>query len=259
MQYKLIETTLEDRILSISLNRPEKRNALSAEMVTELKQALRNAEENPEVKIVLLKGKGGVFSAGTDLESLQKLQTNTYDENLADSNHLKELFRTIYNYPKVIVSQVEGHAIAGGCGLATVTDFCFAIEEAQFGYTEVKIGFVPAIVMIFLIRKIGEGKARELLLSSKLIRSEEAAEIGLINSVIPKEEIESYVMNFCKGLCTGASAHSLRITKAMISAVQNMKDFEALDFAAEMNAEARSSADCKRGIAAFINKEKLVW
>ena len=130
---------------------------------------------------------------------------------------------------------------------------------SQSRYTEVKIGFVPAIVMIFLIRKIGEGKARELLLSGKLIRSEEAAEIGLINSVIPKEEIESYVMNFCKGLCTGASAHSLRITKAMISAVQNMKDFEALDFAAEMNAEARSSADCKRGIAAFINKEKLVW
>jgi len=155
---RLVKYTVEDRVGYISLNRPEKRNALSYEMVTELKQAFNNAEEDESCKVIILQAEGKVFCAGADLAYLQQLQNNTYEENLEDSTHLMELFKQIYTSSKIVIAKVHGHAIAGGCGLATVCDFSFTVPEAKFGYTEVKIGFIPAIVKVFLLRKIGEGK-----------------------------------------------------------------------------------------------------
>jgi methylglutaconyl-CoA hydratase len=140
-----------------------------------------------------------------------------------------------------------------------VADLTYAVPEAQFGYTEVKIGFIPAIVMVFLIRKIGEGKAKELLLTGKLIHAEEALHKGLIHGIVEKDKIKEHVRELALQLCNTASGNSLKVTKAMIAGVQNMRDFEALDYAAEMNAEVRGSDDCKRGIAAFLNKEKFSW
>src|SRR5690606_36418588 len=133
---------------------------------------------------------------GADLEYLQKLQHNTFEENLTDSTILMELYKKIYLLKKVVIAQVNGHAIAGGAGLVSVCDFAFAVSEANFGYTEVKIGFIPAIVMVFLIKKIGEGKARELLLSGNIIDGEEAAKIGLINWVLEEDKLESTVNEF---------------------------------------------------------------
>ena len=165
----------------------------------------------------------------------------------------------IYQSPKIVIAQVEGAAIAGGCGLATICDFCFAIPESKFSYSEVKIGFVPAIVMVFLIRKVGEQIAKKLLLTAELFNAEQAKTYQLINEVIESNEIENYVFKFAQKLCTGASEQSLALTKQMIDEVQNRNLNDALNYASEMNAHARQTNDCKRGINAFLNKEKLIW
>ena len=259
MDFKFIKYNVEERLGYITLNRPEKRNALNAEMVAELTSAFSKAESDPEVKIIILNAEGESFSAGADLEYLKQLQQNSFEENHADSQQLMKLFQKIYSLNKIVVAQIEGHAIAGGCGLATVCDFSFAVPEAKFGYTEVKIGFVPAIVMVFLIRKIGEGKAKELLFSGDLIEAQQAKEIGLINDIEFGPEIKQRVKSFALKLAKNASADSLRLTKQMIGRVQDLEYPQALEYAAKMNAEARATADCKRGIDAFLNKKDLTW
>jgi methylglutaconyl-CoA hydratase len=256
---KLIEYHVQDRIGFITLNRPEKRNALSYELVADLKEAFEQAENDKEVKVVVLKANGEAFCAGADLTYLQQLQKFSYEENLQDSNHLKELFLKIYTYPKVVIAQVQGHALAGGCGLATVCDFTYAVPEAKFGYTEVKIGFIPAIVTVFLLRKIGEAKSKELLLSGDLISAEHALQMGLIHKVITREKLEMEVNNLALKLAKENSGQSMKLTKQMIASVQSESIVDALNYAAEMNARARGTEDCKRGIAAFLNKEKLSW
>jgi methylglutaconyl-CoA hydratase len=254
-----IKFEVKDRIGYITLQRAEKRNALNYEMVSELKEAFFKAEQDDNVKVIVLKAEGPAFCAGADLAYLQQLQANTYSENLEDSNHLKQLFYKIYNLSKVVVAQIQGHALAGGCGLASVCDFSFAVEEAKFGYTEVKIGFIPAIVKVFLLRKLGEGKVKELLLTGDLIDAKTAAQLGLINWVCPTEELESRVQQFAQKLINQNSGQSMAFTKKMIAEVQNMSLEDGLQYAAEMNAKARGSEDCKKGIAAFLNKEKISW
>lgn len=254
-----VEYAVKDRIATITLNRPDKRNALNEQVVSELKQAFTQAAEDTEAKVIVLAARGSAFCAGADLAYLQQLQQNTFEENLADSNHLKELFYQIYTHPKVVIAKIQGHAIAGGCGLATVCDFSFAVEEAQFGYTEVRIGFIPAIVKVFLLRKIGEGKSKELLLSGELISAEEAKEFGLINRVVKDDELDDVVSEFAKRLVKKNSGQSMQFTKQMIARVQEMGLEEGLNHAAEQNAKARASEDCQKGIAAFLNKEKPSW
>ncbi len=257
MDLVLYET--KERIGYITLNRPQKRNALSYELVAALKEALTHAQADPAVKIIVLRANGDSFCAGADLASLQQLQKFSLEENIADSNHLKELFLTIYQLKKVVIAQVQGHALAGGCGLATVCDFVFAVPEAKFGYTEVKIGFVPAMVLIFLIRKIGEQRAKHLLLSGELVQGNEAMNFGLVNFLISKTELENKVEEFAQKLIKSNSAHSMALTKQMIDEVQSMTLNEALDYAARKNAEMRGSADCKKGIAAFLGKTEMKW
>jgi methylglutaconyl-CoA hydratase len=254
-----INTFTTERIGFIELNRPEKRNALNAEMVESIKSALISFNENKEVKVIVIKAAGKVFCSGADLAYLQSLQSNTYEENLEDSRNLKDLFYLIYTLPKVVIAQIQGHALAGGCGLATVCDFSFTVPEAKFGYTEVKIGFVPAIVKVFLIRKIGEGKARQLLLDGDLIDAAEAKNMGIVNWVVAQDELEEKVLSYAKKLIRNNSGEALALTKEMIARVQEKKLEEGLEYAASMNAKARSTADCQRGIAAFLKKESISW
>ena len=256
---KFVEYSVNDRIGFITLNRPEKRNALNAELITELKNVFDRAEDDDKVKVIVLKANGEAFCAGADLESLQKLQNFSKEENLQDSRHLKELFYKIYTLRKVVIAQVNGHALAGGCGLTSVCDFVFAVPDAKFGYTEVKIGFAPAIVMVFLIRKIGEQKSKHLLLSAELVSGESAVQFGLVNKLVESEKLESSVIEFATKLIKNNSGQSMGLTKRMISEVQSMKLDDALDYAAEKNAEARGSDDCKKGIRSFLNKEELTW
>src|SRR5690606_36237829 len=144
----------------------------------------------------VLNAAGEAFCAGADLAYLQQLQNFSFEENLTDSNQLKELFLNIYTHPKVVIAQVQGHALAGGCGLASICDWVFSVPEAKFGYTEVRIGFIPALVSVFLLRKLGEGAARELLLSGELIAAERAQAIGLINRVVSADKLEAEVNDF---------------------------------------------------------------
>ena len=250
---------VKNRVAYITLDRAEKRNAMSHEMVSELMGAFTKAEQDDSVKVVVLRANGSSFCAGADLAYLQQLQKFTYSQNLEDSNHLKGLFLKIYTLSKVVIAQIQGHALAGGCGLATVCDFSFSVPEAKFGYTEVRIGFIPALVKVFLIRKIGEGKSRELLLTGDLIEAEKAKDLGLINYVVPAEELESKVEAFAQKLIAQNSAQSMAYTKKMICEVQGKGLEDALKYAAEMNAKARASEDCQKGIAAFLNKEKIQW
>lgn len=255
----LIDYQTADRIAYITLNRPEKRNALNDEMIKLLKQAFVQASEDPEAKVIVLRAAGKVFSAGADLEYLQRLQKNTFEENLWDSNRLKELFQMIYTHNKVVIAQVQGHAIAGGCGLATVCDFVIAQPAAKFGYSEVHIGFVPAIVMVYLLRRLGEGAARELLISGRMIDASEALKWGLVNQVVALDGLEQTVYVFAQRLVSENSAESMKRTKAMIATVQDMTLAKALDFAADQNAQARSTEDCQQGIKAFLDKLPIKW
>lgn len=256
---KLTQYAVRDRIAYITLDRPEKSNALSFDLIAELRIAFKAAEEDAEVRAIILRANGDAFCAGADLQSMQDLQTNSFEQNRADSDHLKDLLLQIYQLKKVVISQVHAPALAGGCGLATVCDFTFASSDAVFGYTEVKIGFVPAIVMVFLLRKIGETRARHLLISGATISAEEALRLGLINFVREKESLEQGVTDFAMQLIESNSAYAMGVTKQMIGKVQSLGIEEALEFASEMNAKARGSEDCKRGVAAFLNKERISW
>lgn len=257
---EFVKTYIHERIGYISLNRAEKRNALNFQFTSELKEAFKSFSENTAVKIIVLKAEGPAFCAGADLEYLQQLQHNTYKENLIDSTHLMELYKLIYTLNKVVIAEVNGHALAGGCGLVTVCDFAFSIPEANFGYTESRIGFIPAIVMNFLVKKIGETHARMMLLSGNVIKASEAQKFGIINAIYEsEEELEEEVMKFAQHLITHNSETSMMLTKQMLSEIHSMPLDEALRYAAEMNATARSSEDCKKGIAAFLNKETVKW
>lgn len=254
-----IQTYSSSALFYIRLFRPEKRNALSGILVSELKKVLTDVAALPDIRAVIITAEGPVFSAGADLEYLKQLMSNTYEENLADSMALAELFQLLYHYPKIVITQIEGAAIAGGCGLACMGDFVFAVPEATFGYTEVKIGFIPAIVSIFLIRKIGEAKAREILLSGSIFSAEEARLYGMITKVIPRESIADHVTEFALRLCRETSPESIRLTKELIAGVQDRNIAEAIQYTAEMNAKARGSKDCREGITAFLEKRKLQW
>jgi methylglutaconyl-CoA hydratase len=254
----VILSEIKDKTGTILLNRPEKKNALNKEMVQTLFKLLKSWQDREDIKVVLLKGAGDVFCAGADLNYLQQLQKNTFEENLADSGGLMELFKLIHRFPKPVIAEINGPALAGGCGLATVCDFSFATEESTFGYTEVRIGFIPAIVMIFLVRKIGEGKTRELLLSGNIISAESAKNYGLINKVVKKENLQNEVNEFISKLIRNNSGKSMEMIKEMLHHLPADYD-QALHYAAEMNARARETDDCKKGIRAFINKEKISW
>jgi len=256
----LVNYEVKDRVGYIVLNRPEKRNALSQELVTSLHDALTMAEQDERAKVIVLAAKGEAFCAGADLAYLQQLQRFSFEENLADSQHLKNLFLKIYHLTKVVIAQVNGAALAGGCGLVTVCDFAIASSSARFGYTEVRIGFIPALVTVFLLRKMGEQKARQLLLSGELISAQQALDLGMITKVVsPAAELDSMVTEFAQMLVNNNSAQAMKQTKQLISDVQGMTLNAALALAAASNAQARASEDCKRGIAAFLNKEKLSW
>ncbi len=255
----MIEVSIENRIGTILLNRPEKRNALNSEMTLQLTQALLQLKNDDTCKIVVIRSSGDAFCAGADLAYLQQLQANTYEQNLEDSTQLMQMFSALYHFPKITIAQVEGPALAGGCGLAGLCDFCYATPQSTFGYTEVKIGFIPAIVSVFLTRKIGENFAKQLLLTGDIISSEAALKMSMITGVVDAEQIHQNVKGIAEKLSKTISAESIKLTKQLLSEFPGKSITEQLSLAARFNADARASADCKKGINAFLQKEKLSW
>ncbi|WP_100628183.1 enoyl-CoA hydratase/isomerase family protein [Algoriphagus formosus] len=248
-----------NRIGKITLNRPEKRNAMSPELISGLLEILDRVENEEDVKVVILAAAGKAFCAGADLAYIQRMQDFTPEENLEDSKRLMSLFDRIYNFPKPIIAAVQGHALAGGCGLVTVCDFAFAVHEALFGYTEVRIGFIPALVSVFLQEQIGAAKTQELLLSGDLISAQKAANLGIITELVESDQLMTKVIEFAEKLVEKNSANSMRATKLLLRNIHREGRDQKLLLAAKMNAESRSHQDCKDGIAAFLNKETPNW
>lgn len=253
-----IITERKGKVGTIIMNRPTKRNALSNAFAIELTRAIVDFNHDEDIVVILLKSSEPVFCAGADLSYMQELQEYTYHENIKDSFDLMKLYKALYLSPKITIAQVEGHAIAGGAGLATITDFTFAVPEAKFGYTEVKIGFIPAIVSNFLTKKIGTAQLKKLLFTGDLISAKKAKKLGMITSVI-KENIQEYTIQFISELLSNCSHQSLLATKEVLIESENMTLDDALSFSATMNAKARDTSDCKKGLAAFLKKETVKW
>jgi len=249
---ELVRTHCEGPVGVISLQRAEKRNALSAAMVTAISDAMAWMAANDDVRVVVLRGDGPAFCAGADLAYLQQISANTATENLADSTHLMRMLQSIVDLPKPVIAMVHGPAIAGGCGLATVCDLVVAGRaNAQFGYSEVRIGFIPAIVMVYLLRKVGDTQARRLVLTAENIDADEALRIGLITHVVDDDVLEATVMEIATRMAKN-SASALALSKTMLSSLHGMSLHAGLQYAASMNAIARQTEDCKQGIARFL-------
>src|SRR5947209_12714347 len=215
MNYKNIEVKHEGRLATITLNRPEKRNAISFELIDELLRALDEVA-NSDALVLILTGAGKAFCSGMDLENLKSLLGRSPEQNVQDSRTMVQLFRSLYEFPKVTIAAVNGAAIAGGTGLALLCDFTLAVPEATFGYTEVRIGFIPAIVSTFLLRQVGEKQARDLLLTGRIVGAEEAARIGLINEIVAPETLMAKARELA-ALLIENSAASLRATKKLLN------------------------------------------
>jgi methylglutaconyl-CoA hydratase len=257
MTYKTIQLTYDSGIATITLNRPEKRNAISFELIDDLLSALKEVEPS-DALVLILTGEGKAFSSGMDLENLKALIGRSPEQNLKDSETMVRLFRSLYEFPKVTIAAVNGPAIAGGTGLALLCDFTLAVPEAKFGYTEVRIGFVPAIVSTFLLRQVGEKHARDLLLTGRIIGAEEAARMGLINEIVTSEKLIQRARELAAQLMEN-SPSSLRATKQLLTDHARAELDAQIDAAVRENAAIRTTADFREGILSFLEKRKPVW
>ena len=253
-----IRIEYEERWAWIHLTRPDRRNALNSELLNELRTALTDLESNATVRVVILTGEGKAFCSGLDLEELQRMHEKTFDESLADSRRYADLLKQIYLYSKPVIAALNGPAIAGGCGLASVCDLVVAARSARLGYTEAKIGFVAAIVSYFLVRNVGEKTARDLLFTARHIDADEACRLGLVNEVVENPELLTRVRELSRQLCAN-STQSIQASKALLARITSPDLDEALNYACELNARSRSSADCIEGVAAFLEKRPPRW
>ncbi|HTX19287.1 MAG TPA: enoyl-CoA hydratase-related protein [Bacteroidota bacterium] len=259
MNFSRLSSSAEGRVCRITLACPSKENTLDDILVAELTQAIVAAAKDPAVKTVVLAGEGTAFCGGTDLEYLQKLSRFDFSQNLEDSKNLMKLFHLLYTMRKPVLAQVQGAAFASGCGLVCACDIVIASDDALFGFPEVSLGLIPAVVLTFLARKVGEGKAREMVMTGRTLRARDAHTCGLVNEVVPGDELEDRVRSVAEGLCRDGSGSSLGLIKEMFSRMDGLNLPDLLDYAANVGAAMRMSEDCRKGIAGFLNKEKVQW
>jgi methylglutaconyl-CoA hydratase len=257
MDFKTIQLGYDGGVATITLNRPEKRNAISFELIDDLLRGLDEVAKS-EAIVLIVTGTGKAFCSGMDLENLKSLVGRSPEQNLQDSQTMVRLFRSLYEFPKVTIAAVNGPAIAGGTGLALLCDFTLAVPEAKFGYTEVRIGFVPAIVSTFLLRQVGEKQARDLLLTGRLFDAEEAARLGLVSEIVTAENLMARARQLAALLMENSPA-SLRATKQLLSDHARAELDAQIEAAVRENAAIRTTADFREGISSFLEKRKPVW
>ena len=249
----MIKSEVRNNTGIIIFNRPEKRNALNPEMTILIKAKLDEFRNNESIKAVVITGEGGSFCAGADLAYLNELKKYSSVKNEEDTERLADLFLMLYDFPKLVIAAVNGPAIAGGCGIASACDFVIADKtNAKFGYSEVKIGFIPAVVSVFLIKKIGEGRVKKLLLTGEIIGSELAMQIGLVDYL--SNDVLEDALAFADKINEN-SAFSTRLTKDLLHNISNMKVHDAVNYCIRLNVISRSSEDFNKGISKFLNKE----
>ncbi len=257
MTFQTLQLGYESGIATIRLNRPEKRNALSFQLVEEILAALDEIEKS-EALVVILTGAGKAFCAGLDLDELKSLIGKSHSENVEDSRRMVRIFRRLYDFPKPTIAAVNGAAIAGGTGVATMCDFTLAVPDAKFGYTEVRIGFVPAIVSSILVWQVGHKIARDLLLSGRIFDATEAHRFGLVNEIVPAERLMARARELAAQLMEN-SPMSVRQTKKLINGfITNTLD-QQIEDAVEQNAGIRQTADFREGVSSFLEKRKPRW
>ena len=249
----ILLTTLDGGVLTLTLNRPEKRNALNAALIDALHAALDRADLDAAVRVVVLRGAGRDFCAGADLDELLDSALRTMDDNERTALRLGRLFVRIRELPKPVIALVHGRALAGGAGLATGCDLVFAIESAQLGYPEIQRGFVPAMVMTILRRLVGERRALDLVATGRVLTASEAADMGLISRVIPDAEFETSVATLIAGLAS-SSGSSLALTKRLLYELDGQSFEAGIALGARVNALARAHPDFRAAIAAFLKK-----
>ena len=247
--------SVEEAVARVTLNRPEKRNALNDAVIAGIKEGLGKAARDENVKVVVIAGAGKDFCSGADLSALQKIAGASVAENAEDARALLELFLLIRQLPVPVVAAVTGRALAGGCGLATACDLVLASASARFGYPEVKIGFVPAMVMAILRRNVSEKRAFELVTRGEELSAEKAKQIGLVNQVFSDEtfaaDVDAYVKRFEQ-----LSKQAIALTKGLLYQIDGMAFVEALETGADVNVIARMTDDCQKGIARFLQKDR---
>ncbi len=254
--YESLQLRRADDLLWVTLNNPQKANALAPQMIADLTELYSRPLRDEGIRAVLLSGAGKHFSAGADLEHLEKVRHGGPAEDRLDSERLRALFAAILYQEALTVALVHGSAVAGGCGLATAHDWVVAAEDARFMYSEVRIGFVAALVATFLPLRVKGRDLRELLLDPQFLDADQALDIGLINRVVPAAELQAAAEELVAGILRRSSSESIARTKRLLLDIVGLPLSEALEHAAEVNAESRSTADCKHGIATFLDTKK---
>lgn len=257
MPYKTLKLEIEDAIATITLNRPEKLNAFSPMMMDGLLQVLDEIDGSP-ARVLVLTGAGKAFCAGMDLQALKDFRAQSKAGLVADARRIASLFRRLYSFPKPIIAAVNGPAIAGGCGLATVCDFTLAVPEAKFGYTEVRVGFMPAIVSSYVIRQVGEKRARDLLLSGRIFSAAEAQSMGIVSEVLEPGRLLPRALELARSLAE-TSPVALANSKQLLLQLSHEDLDRETELAVEASARARTTADFYEGLAAFLEKRKPNW
>jgi methylglutaconyl-CoA hydratase len=257
MSYETLQYDTAGEITTITLNRPEKRNAISTRMIEELLAALNEIDAGA-ARVAIITGAGKAFCAGMDLDGLRSIAAQSHDDNMEDSRRMAKMFQRIYSFPKPLIAAVNGAAIAGGCGIATLTDFTLAVPEAKFGYTEVKIGFIPALVSVFLRRQVGDKVARDLLLSGRIIDAAEAHRLGLVTEIVRAESLLQGAREVASGLIA-SSPTSIRRTKRLLLRIGEAQLQTEIENAIHENADIRSTEDFREGLASFLEKRAPKW
>lgn len=257
MSTQTLKLEQEGAVATITLNRPEKRNAITTQMIEELQAALGEIEKGA-ARVAILTGAGKAFCAGMDLEGLRAISTQSTEENLAETRRMAGMFRRLWAFSKPLIAAVNGPAIAGGCGFATLCDFTLAVPEASFGYTEVRIGFLPAIVSVFLRRQVGEKVVRDLLLTGRIVTAEEAHRLGLVTEIVPAEKLMERAREIADTLLANSPSSLLR-TKYLLRRYEESYVDRELEWAIAENAASRTTADFREGLAAFLEKRKAAW
>ena len=256
-RYQHVLTESSNGVMTITLNRPEKRNALCPLLIEEITLALQEAAES-SCGVVILTGAGPAFCSGLDMENLETVHASTREENRRDSENMALVLRTLYDFPKPIIAAVNGPAIAGGMALATIPDFTLAAPEAKFGYTEVRVGFVPAIVASFLIRQVGELRTRELLLSGKILRAQEAMNLGLVTQIVERQDLLASARALAQTLLLN-SPQAMYAVKCLLRKHAKRRLDEEIADAIEVNASQRSAEDFREGVLAFKQHRRAEW
>jgi methylglutaconyl-CoA hydratase len=255
--YTTIKVESDGALAIVTLNRPEKRNAISATMIAEMLAALKDVEKGSE-RVAIITGAGKAFCAGMDLDALKSLARQSPEENLADARRTAGFFRRLWSYPKPLIAAVNGAALAGGCGIATLCDFTLAVPEAKFGYTEVRLGFMPALVSMFLERQVGEKLARDLFLTGRIVDAAEAKAMGLVTRVVPAEQLLAAARELAATLIAN-SPGSILATKGLLVRASEAEIDRRIELAVAESAAIRSTQDFREGLAAFLEKREPRW